>query len=407
MKLLNIFNAAINAVAGTAAVQKELSQRQFSAPVYLVAFGKAASEMTEGAIEALGSNLHQGLVLTKYDHLSKAVQAHPKLVCHESAHPVPDAASLQAGELLSDFVSSVPSNACLLVLLSGGASSLVEQLPSDMTLENLSDLSSFLLSSGLDITAMNSVRRSLSCIKGGRLVHTVNAGSVLQLAISDVPGDRWQDIGSGPLALSDPAAAMPELPAWIKSLQDKVPDMPDSDAVFAHVESKIVASSELAKNTAMDFARSEGMIVHTVSSDLHNDVVFNARQIADVLLADDCLPGIYIWAGESTVTLPDNAGRGGRNQHLAALLAEKISGHELEILCCATDGTDGPTADAGGIVTGKTVAQATAAGLSISDSIARADCGNVLEQLGALVTTGPTGTNVMDLVIAEKLADSL
>lgn len=404
MKLLNIFNAAIDAVGGKAAVQNELSQRQFMSPVYLVALGKAASEMTEGAIAALGDNLQQGLVLTKYDHLNAVLQSHPRLVCHESAHPVPDAASLQAGELLCDFVSSVPPNDCLLVLMSGGASSLAEQLPSGMTLENLSDLSAFLLSSGLDITAMNSVRRSLSCIKGGRLVHKVTAGSVLQLAISDVPGDRMQDIGSGPLALSDPATRMPELPAWIRELQEKVPDMPGSDSAFAHIESKIVASSELAKNTAINFAVAQGMTVQPVTGDLHNDVVFNAIQIADVLLADDALPGIYIWAGESTVNLPDDAGRGGRNQHLAALLAEKISGCNLEILCCATDGTDGPTADAGGYVTGETVTRATAAGLNISDSIARADSGNVLEQLGALVTTGPTGTNVMDLVIAEKSA---
>ncbi len=405
MKLLNIFNAAIDAVGGTAAVSRELSQRQFTSPVYLLALGKAASEMTEGAVAVLGNNLKKGLVLTKYDHLGKVVRSHSALVCHESAHPVPDAASLQAGSLLVDFVSSVPTDACLLVLLSGGASSLAEQLPTGMTLEDLSAVSAFLLSSGLDITAMNSVRRSLSCIKGGRLADRVSAEHVLQLAISDVPGDRWQDIGSGPLVLSDPAAAMPELPEWIKVLQQQVPEMPATESSFAHIESKIIASADLAKNAASSFAVAEGMTVHPVSGDLHNDVAVNARKIANTLLAAESLPGIYIWAGESTVNLPDKAGRGGRNQHLAALLAEKMAGHSVEILCCATDGTDGPTADAGGYITGETVQQSKEVGLSIADSIARADTGNMLEQLGALVTTGPTGTNVMDLVIAKKLAE--
>ena len=102
------------------------------------------------------------------------------------------------------------------------------------------------------------------------------------------------------------------------------------------------------------------------------------------------------------MNLPANPGRGGRNQHLAALLAERISGHDINLLCCATDGTDGPTADAGGYVNGETAKQAAAAGYDLNDSLERADAGNWLENIGALVTTGPTGTNVMDLVIAQK-----
>lgn len=405
MKLLNIFNAAIEAVGGSAAVRRELLQRQSSgqlASVYLVAIGKAASEMTEGAVSVLGESLQQGLVLTKYDHVSDVLSNNAKVQCHESAHPVPDDASLQAGDLLSEFVTTVPADAMLLVLLSGGASSLVEQLPPGMTLEKLAEVNQYLLSTGLDITEMNSVRRSLSCLKGGRLGTMISTQRVLQLAISDVPGDRWQDIGSGLLALSDPATRMPDMPAWITELQQQVPAMPSAADTLAHIESHIIASSALAKSTAQDRARELGDVVHEVSGDLHNDVNTNAKQISAVLLSNDSPPGIYIWAGESTVKLPGNPGRGGRNQHLAALLAREIHGREISILCCATDGTDGPTADAGGYVNGDTLNDAVAVGYDLDKSIEQADTGNLLERLGALVTTGPTGTNVMDLVIAEK-----
>ena len=406
MKLLDIFNAAIEAVGGAAAVRRELLQQQASghldAPVHLLAIGKAASEMTEGAVSVLGESLQQGLVLTKYGHVSDGLRQTTRVQCLESAHPVPDAASLQAGLLATEFVSTIPTESMLLVLLSGGASSLVEHLPSGMSLEQLAEVNQYLLSTGLDITRMNSVRRSLSCLKGGRLGAMISTRRVLQLAISDVPGDRWQDIGSGPLAFADPTTGMPELPAWITRLQQQVPAMPTTADTLAHIESHVIASSSLAKTTAQDCARALGLAVHEVAGDLHNDVTTNAEQISNVLLSDDSPPGIYIWAGESTVQLPENPGRGGRNQHLAALLAGKISGHEIRILCCATDGTDGPTQDAGGCVNGQTLQQASAAGHDLAKSIEKADVGNLLEQLGALVTTGPTGTNVMDLVIAEK-----
>ena len=406
MKLLDIFNAAIEAVGGEAAVRRELLHRktagQLGAPVYLVAIGKAASEMTEGALAVLGESLQQGLVLTKYDHVSDTLRNNPDLQCHESAHPVPDAASLQSGTLLTEFVTSIPSDAMLLVLLSGGASSLVEQLPPGMTLAKLAKVNQYLLSTGLDITQMNSVRRSLSCIKGGRLGAMIVNRRVLQLAISDVPGDRWQDIGSGPFALADAVASMPEMPAWITELQQQVPAMPGSADALSGIESQIIASSDLAKSTAQNRARELGEIVYEVSGDLHNDVGINAEQISQLLLDGNSTPGMYIWAGESTVKLPDNPGRGGRNQHLAALLAREISGHEINILCCATDGTDGPTVDAGGYVNGETLKQTMALGLNFDRMIERADSGNMLEQVGGLVTTGPTGTNVMDLVIAEK-----
>jgi len=371
MNLRDVFNAAIEAVGGESALRRHLGAMEFNAPVYLLAVGKAASDMTRGALPAIGEHLVAGLVLTKYDHLSDDLLRDARLSCHESAHPVPDQASLAAGDKMIDFVAGVPADATLVVLISGGASALVEKLPAQMTLDDLGH---------------------------------VSAGRVIQLVISDVPGDRLQDVGSGPLAAAaETGVSMPDLPDWIVQLQAQVPGMPaPGDPVFDLIESEVVASSRHALEAAEKFARDNGATVHPVSGDLHHDVHDNVAQIAAVLRNDSSPPGLYIWAGESTLELPANPGRGGRNQHLAALLAKEIRGLDIRALCCATDGTDGPTADAGGYVDGQTMARMQAAGIDLDDYLARADCGNALEKAGALFTTGPTGTNVMDLVIAEK-----
>ncbi|MFK7892924.1 MAG: glycerate kinase [Granulosicoccus sp.] len=379
--LHRLFQAGVDAVGGQQATARELSKRQFDKPLHLVAVGKAADAMAMGAIEVLDDKLVSGLVLTKHQHLSDPVRLHPKLECHESGHPVPDENSLKSGVRLCQFVAAIPADHQLLFLVSGGASALVEHLDEGLSLEDLKRKTDQLLASGAAIGEMNRHRRQISQIKGGKLAKFLHC-QVLQLLISDVPGDKPQDIGSG-LLVPDETTGMPaELPVW------------------AMIETQIIASSAIAQAAVNDAVEAEGLLVRQASGSLDGDVAEVRDRIASVVATPDCPSGVYIWGGEPTVQLPEAPGRGGRNQHLALSLADAaaING-KVSLLVCGTDGSDGPTADAGGLVDEQTTTLASQASLSIDDYLQNADAGNCLEALGLLVTTGPTGTNVMDLAI--------
>jgi len=401
-----VFGQALDSVAGDAAVLSALQQQQFGERVHVLAIGKAADSMVNGALAGLNGKISRALVVTKYGHAGELIREDPRIIVHESAHPVPDQASLDAGRQVMDFLSTVPDNDELLVLLSGGASALLEVLPDGMALEDLSRLTDYLLGSGMDITQMNQVRRSVSCVKGGRLAQCLSGGRVRQYLISDVPGNRLQDIGSGPLAESSDSEELIKalaLPEWIEEFRRWVPAVPGPEQIkLAAIDSRVVASAEIAKQAAVDSAKALGFVVHESKGHLHNEVSDNAEMIAKTLLDPSSQQGIYVWVGESTLVLPGNPGRGGRNQHLAALLIPRIAGHNITVLCGATDGTDGPTSDAGAVVDGQTQAAGIALGLDLNHHLNTADSGNYLEQVGALLTTGPTGTNVMDMVIALK-----
>jgi len=370
-QLLRALHAAgIDAVGGQQATLRALSDFDPGSRIRLVAVGKAASAMALGAREALGDSILSALVITKYDHLEPALLDDPRFECLESAHPVPDAASLAAGMALVDFVEAVGDDEHLVALVSGGTSALVEQLDGDLTLSDLQERTDALLAGGAPIGEINRVRRGLSRLKGGRLAAHLGGCRATQLLISDVPGDNPEDIGSGPL-------------------------------VSERVETRIIASSSIAQAAVVAEAERRGLPVAQAGGSLDGDVGATLEHVSAVLLAANAANGVYVWGGEPTVVLPATPGRGGRNQHLALALATRIAGHdELALLVAATDGTDGPTAAAGGLVDGATLAQGRSLGLDAEVSLMKADAGNWLEQSGALFTTGPTGTNVMDLLIA-------
>ena len=369
--------AGIDAVGGRQATRRALAAIDCGPRVRVVAIGKAASAMALGAREALGDALLAGLVLTKYDHLEPELEADARFDCRESAHPVPDAASLAAGEALVGFLRAVPDEDHLLVLVSGGASALVERLVDGMTLEQLRRRTDALLAEGVPIGEINRVRRTLSTIKGGAALDHLGRCRVTQLLVSDVPGDRPGDIGSGPFVAPEGAAAA------------------------ARVDTRIVASSAIAQAAVVAEAERRGLVVRQPAGSLDGDVGATCERIAARLLDPDAAPGIYVWGGEPTVVLPPDPGRGGRNQHLALALAVRVAGRDdVTVLVAATDGSDGPTSDAGGVVDGATLARGAALGLDAERALAGADAGGWLERAGALVTTGPTGTNVMDLAIA-------
>lgn len=402
--LLDFYHEGLTAVHGHAAVvhaaKKYLSTNNSYA---VVAIGKAAASMMSGAHHVLGTRMHSGLLITKYGHGCE----HPDWNCIESGHPVPDQQSLNAGDSLLKFLANLPVDVPLLVLVSGGASSLVEVLPDAMELTDLQRLNNWLLASGLDIHQVNQVRRACSQIKGGRLCQHLQDRKVTQLLISDVPGDRIEMIGSGLLC---PDATSPEavkLPGWIKDFIQ-----PGHQQQTDNIQSHIVASNSYLCEEIAAKASQQGCPVTLHHNALQGDVNTMANMLAQYLA--NCSTGIHIWGGETTVKLPESPGRGGRNQSLALALACKIQGwKDITVLVAATDGSDGPTSDAGAIIDGDTLSEA---GLELEATIdneqanwerqhaeyclAMADAGSFLQSAGALISTGPTGTNVMDIVIA-------
>lgn len=397
-QILNIYRAGLAAVEGRAVVREALRPyAPGSGPVWLVAIGKAAAAMAAGAQEILGPSLAQGLVITKHGHGDPALPF--ELI--EAGHPKPDADSLRAGERLLQFLTQVPEEASLLFLISGGASALVEALPEGMGLEALQRATDWLLGSGLAIDDMNRVRKALSRIKGGRLARQLQGRRTLNLMISDVPGDDMATIGSG-LLVPSPAGPLPSgLPDWLLHFMRGVPPAPAADdPAFAMVESRVLANNHRALAAMAEQARAEGLKVILHESMLEGSVASACEVIHEAMQQH---PGLHLWGGETTVELPPSPGRGGRNQHLALLLARAIHGTDGLVLCAGTDGTDGPTGDAGAMVDGHTTERGE---LHYDGGVAKAlhgfDAGSFLEASGDLITTGPTGTNVMDVVLAYR-----
>lgn len=396
--LLRIFHSALAAVDGRKRVRVYLQQQPISAPVFLVSIGKAACAMAQGAHEVLGTNIVDALVVTKQGH----AQSLPWPVL-EAGHPLPDEQSLVAGQKLIEFVAAIPPDATVLVLLSGGASALVEALPEGMHLAQLRALNDWLLASGLDIAAMNRLRKRLSRIKGGRFARLLAPRPVLCLAISDVPGDDPRAIGSGPL-VADAALMVPTdttglPPAVADALRQSPPAPAADDACFHNVQFEIIARLDDAKRAAAEAARQLGFRVVLHPAFIDGDALEAGTRLAQTLLAAPA-GELQVWGGETTIKLPPQPGRGGRNQSLALAAALALHGREhVWFLSAGTDGTDGPTVDAGALVDGGTITRGEAEALSARQALASADAGKFLEASGDLVQTGPTGTNVMDLML--------
>lgn len=400
--LLAIYQAGLAAVDGHACVSRYLNANMPSGTVFLAAIGKAASAMAAGARDALGEQLSRALVITKTGHLDPVLQQDPRFVCREAGHPVPTDDSLAAGHALIRFLEELPDSAELLVLISGGASSLVEVLPDNVGLDKLRALNDWLLASGLPIHDMNRVRSAFSRIKGGRLLRWIGSRPTTVLLISDVAGDNPTFIGSGLLYTADrkPLDNF-ELPDWVTSIIGSSQGEPVPAGNELSVEHHVVARLVDALEAAHRHAESLGYTPTIVTHALSGDALQAGRDIVNQL--QDKKPGAYLWGGETTVNLPPRPGQGGRCQSLALSAACSLSGQEnIVLLAAGTDGTDGPGTAAGAMVDGSTVARGAARGLDAGRCLQQADAGTFLEASGDLVVTGPTGTNVTDLVIAIK-----
>ena len=401
-QVLAIFAAGVARVKGCNAVAGYLKAHSLTGRYYLIAVGKAASSMSLGALSVMQDQIMQGLVITKHDHTEHQLRAYNNITALESDHPVPGEASLAAGKALLEFVERAPPEAKFLALFSGGASSLMEVLAEGMTLAKLAALNEVLLSIGFDIHQMNQVRRAVSFIKGGRLANYINGRQTTALLISDVPGDHPAVIGSGPLTRRNEDIRQLDLPAAIHSILKgvKFTQVPRPE-LFSSISAQVIATLDDARQAAARQAKSLGLDVTVHDEFLRGDSERQAMDLCKHLGAAP--PGVHIWGGETSLILPPNPGRGGRNQHLAAVAARELSGKDnIVFLAAGTDGTDGPTPDAGGLVDGATIDRGRAEHLDIDRFLRAADAGNYLQKTGDLVTTGPTGTNVMDLVIAYK-----
>lgn len=371
--LLEIYAAGLAAVQGEQSVYQAMIARSKREPCHVVAIGKAADAMLQGAQRYLRDNLQTALLITKYGHVgeeSLAGQAptQERVQVIESAHPVPDGSSLQAGQALITYLQNLPENAPVLFLISGGASSLVEVLAEGWTLEKLQETTQELLANGSPISEINAMRRSLSQIKGGKLWNYLGERPVTCLLISDVPGDDPAVIGSGLL-----------FPA------------PREDFDWQIIASNRQALEAMAK---------EGV---TIMPDFLEG---NAEAVAHLCIEHlrNSAPGIYLWGAETTVQLPPYPGQGGRNQHLALAAALQLRPDDnIFLLAAGTDGTDGVTADAGALVDNGTIQRGKYENLDPVACLQAADAGTFLDASGDLIHTGPTGTNVMDVIIGLKL----
>lgn len=389
--LIDLFCTALDAVNGRSVVEQQLQRKPIHGKVAVVAVGKAATAMMLGAQHQLNIQIQSALIITKKG-LGDKTLAWP---CIESGHPVPNEKSLEAGAKLLEFITNIPKGTTFLALISGGASALVEVLPQNVDLNILQKINKWLLGSGLEIAEMNGVRQSLSLIKAGKTLNYVPTNKMIQFLISDVKMDDKAIIGSGLFVAKEQNAIKSELPDWIKEYIQ----IPKPIANIS-VDSHIVASNEMACKAVIKHAKKENFTVTYHGQTLYGNVFELAESLAKELLNAE--PGIHIWGGEPTLILPEKTGRGGRNQSLALALACILENKKgITILVGATDGNDGSTEDAGAIIDGLTLQRGQNIG-SAQDYLTAADAGTFLEEAGDLLSTGPTATNVMDIVIALK-----
>ncbi len=384
--------------------------------VYLIGMGKAGAPMAQAAESLLGDRLTDGVVVVKRGH-EVALQ---RCRLYSAGHPIPDEAGVAATREAVALAQKAGPDALLLVLISGGGSALFTVPALGLTLADLQQVTDLLLRAGATIQEMNAVRKHLSAVKGGHLAKLASPATVVGLVLSDVVGNSLDSIASGPLTPDSTTfvdvdeilqryGLWERLPQRVRGhlragLAGSVAETPKvGDAVFDRVQMVVVADNRVAAQTAAQAARKAGFHTLLLSSFVEGE----AREVAKVLSAlarEEIrygqplpLPACFIAGGETTVTL-HGGGKGGRNQELALAGAIALAGWpNVLLVTLATDGNDGPTDAAGGVVDGETVRRGAALGLCARDYLSRNDAYRYLQSTGTLLRTGPTNTNVNDL----------
>lgn len=386
--------------------------------VRLCGIGKGVAPMARAMENLLGDKLSGGDIIVKYGHGEQL----KKVKTYEAGHPIPDNNTLQSTHLLLDNVKDLSKDDLVFVLLTGGGSALLEYLPKSISLDDLQNLSGILLGCGATIHEINCIRKHISLIKGGQLARHIYPAKIITLALSDVVGDDLSVIASGPTAPDnstfddaieilkkyDVTNKIPENILHILHFgaAGKINETPESeDNVFHLVTNIVIGSNRVSLFAAEEVAKKLGFNTLILSSMVQGEAkeiahvisaIIKEIQISDIPIKK---PACLLLGGEPTVNIRGD-GKGGRNQEITLAVANTNIDKPYLFLSCGTDGTDGPTNAAGAICTNTTVERAENSGLSAKKYLANNDAYNFFHPLNDLITTGPTRTNVMDIMIA-------
>ena len=399
-KAMDIINDSIESVKPDEAVRRALKAfAPKGGRVLLVAAGKAAWQMAHAAVEALG-RVDGGVVVTKYDHVRGDI---PGVKCYEAGHPVPDENSFAATERALELVHGLTEKDTVLFLLSGGGSALFEKplIPG----AELQSITNQLLASGADIVEMNTIRKRLSTVKGGRFAQACAPAKVFSIVLSDILGDPLDMIASGP-AVPDSSTCAQALAIAEKyhlnlSEQAKALLAQETPKVLDNVTTQITGSVRELCAAAAKACRELG----------YEPILLTDRLCCEAKEAGSFLGSIacthagqgkklaFIAGGETVVHLTGK-GQGGRNQELALAAAPALAGQNAAVFSVGSDGTDGPTDAAGGYVDGDTAAALAEKGWNVFDTLQNNDAYHALQAVEGLIITGATGTNVNDVAVA-------
>lgn len=391
---------SIREVQPDSAVIRALKETTLTGKIKLVAAGKAAWQMAKAASNYLGERLEQGIVITKYGHVRGEL---PRIRCCEAGHPVPDEGSFDAARKALALTENLTKDDTVLFLLSGGGSALFE-LPL-IPAEELQDVTRQLLACGADIVEINTLRKRLSAVKGGRFAQHCAPAKVFSIILSDILGDPPDMIASGPTCpdSSTCADAMEIVRRYDLSLNEETKQllMVETPKALANAQWMITGSVRELCDAAARSCRKLGYEPVFLTDRLCCQAREAGSVMASILRthAGDGKKLAFLAGGETVVRLT-GSGKGGRNQELALAAAEGISGlSNAALFSVGSDGTDGPTDAAGGFVDGATRQRLLEEGIHIDQVLLNNDAYHALQCTGGLIFTGPTGTNVNDVTV--------
>lgn len=422
------YAAAVAAVQPAAALRAPLrATAHDGSSGWLISIGKAAPGMAAAIADWLAENggvLAGGVVIGPHPEPGALVTSpapsmltrapsNPALRFVSGDHPIPGDGSSHAAAAIDEVVRQIPATAEVHVAISGGASALIAGPLAGLTMADVTSTFEVLLTSGLDIHEMNAIRKRVTRWSAGRLALALAGRRVHVWAISDVPGDDLGSIGSGPCT-GDPwtsddvrrmlakSRLLERLPEAVRAALAQETPKPD-DATLVAISARIVASNRTALVAAAEMARQSGIFARVMDDPLAGEAATMGRRIAATMRdTAGSRPELLLWGGETTVTIAGPPGMGGRSQELALAAAQSLHATQTAglLLAAGTDGRDGPTDAAGAMVNRQTWQRIAAAGRDPATDLSHHDGYLALDAAHALVRTGPTGTNVMDLVIA-------
>lgn len=408
---VKIFLESVNEMLPGKAVRRSIKDACLKESIILTGIGKASWKMASAASQELNGQIRCGAIVTKYGHSEGPI---PQIEIFEAGHPLPDSNTLKATERILDITKTAEKGEIILLLVSGGGSSLFEKPAKGLSISRLSDITNRLMLGGADINELNSVRKHLSSVKGGRFAVGCLPAKIFQIVLSDVIDDRLDIIASGP-AVPDRSTSEDALSVMrkygIPLCNDVISLLKSETPKEVNNVSTLIAGNVKGLCLAAKMAaEKKGYISHIVSDRIRGEAraageATAARALHEIEgMKNEMKKICMIWGGETTVNVK-GSGKGGRSQELALAAAGKIAGISgTVVLSAGSDGSDGPTDAAGGIVDGFTWGKIRSAGRDPMEMLENNDSYSALEMAGALLKTGPTGTNVNDIVIC--LAES-